>query len=444
MQVHLDRGGQRYGPYSVEEINTYLEGGQVLATDLAWYDGAPDWMPLTQVPGVKNGGAPPPPSPPPPGAPAAEEKKEEEKKEEAGPAVNPEVAAMAAKMNELPEDLKDRQIELEGDTCLYNGWVFFQKKPAAIILGAAVALPMVLICLALLIPAGPMLGGTFYYFLQRKRLRRGGISQMFHGFSGQFVSLMLGFLIQFFILLFSVVPGLLLIWGAGYKFDPYIIGSDVSGFWEGVTMAGAAYYEAVADCTGFGDFWFRLQQAIWTTTSQLTAFMSTLNTVPGWGKLGFFAGAILVVVVPYQLGLRWMFALPMAAHYKMSFGRAMKLSSEQVLKDKTGVLFFFLTSILFNALGLALIVVGTILTKIGGGGATAGGIALIVLGIAGLIFTFAITGTAYVVAYEEFCGRPRKMEQVPEWILYICIFIGTSIALVSVYTVFTAMMSAYS
>ena len=105
------------------EVETNLAVGDRYRHGLAWYDGAPDWMPLTQVPGVKNGGAPPPPSPPPPGAPAAEEKKEE-----AAPAVNPEVAAMAAKMNELPEDLKDRQIELEGDTCLYNGWVFFQKK----------------------------------------------------------------------------------------------------------------------------------------------------------------------------------------------------------------------------------------------------------------------------------------------------------------------------
>ncbi|SVC87312.1 uncharacterized protein METZ01_LOCUS340166, partial [marine metagenome] len=27
MQVHLERSGQRYGPYSIEEINTYLGSG---------------------------------------------------------------------------------------------------------------------------------------------------------------------------------------------------------------------------------------------------------------------------------------------------------------------------------------------------------------------------------------------------------------------------------
>ena len=443
MQVHLERSGQQFGPYSIEEINTYLGSGQVLSTDMAWYDGAPGWVPLSQVPGVQVGGSPPaPPVPPPTPDSAPPGENAEEKEEGAAPTVSAEALAAAKKMDELPEDLKERQIAMDGDSCLFNGWIFFRKKPVAIILGAAVALPLTILSLLLVIPAGPMLGGEFYYFLQRKRLRRGGISQMFRGFSSQFVSLMLAFIVPFLLIIVSVLPGLLLVWGSAYKFDTYVIGSEFGGLMDGVGMAMSAFYDAVTGAKNLGEVWVKLQEALWTGVSQLTAFLSTLGTIPGWGKLGLFAGVILTVMLPYQLSLRWMFALPMAAHYKIGCRKAMELSGNQVAKDKTGVLFFIIMSAMFNSVGLVMMIVGRVLTK-GGTGAMIGGIVLIVLGVALLIFTFAITGTAYVVAYEEFCGRPRKMEEIPLWIMYICIAIGTTIAVGSVYTVFKALLSAY-
>jgi len=443
MQVHLERSGQQFGPYSIEEINAYLSSGQVLPTDMAWYDGAPGWIPLPQVPGVQSGGPPPAPSAPPPtpaSAPSGENT--EQKEEESVPTVSAEALAAAKKMDELPEDLKERQIAMDGDSCLFNGWIFFRKKPVAIILGAAVALPLTILSLLLVVPAGPMLGGEFYYFLQRKRLRRGGLSQMFRGFSSQFVSLMLAFLVPFLLIIASIIPGLLIIWGLAYKFDTYVISSEFGGVMDGVSMVMAAFFDAVTGAKNLGEVWVKLQEALWTGASQLTAFFSTLGTIPGWGKLGLFAGVILAVVLPYQLSLRWMFALPMAAHYKIGFRKAMDLSSKQVVKDKTGVLFFIIMSVMFNSVGLVMMVVGRVLTK-GGAGAMIGGIVLMILGIALLIFTLAVTGTAYVVAYEEFCGRPRKMEEIPLWIMYICIAIGSTIAVGAVYTVFKALLSAY-
>ena len=462
MQVHLERSGSQYGPYSVDEINTYLGSGQVLASDMAWYDGAPGWMPLTEVPGVKAGspestappptpgppptpdGPPPAPSapPPPPGGPPPTPGADEEKKEAAS-GLSKEAIAMAAKLNELPEDLNDRQIDLEGDTCLYNGWIFFRKKPVAIILGAAVALPLTILSLLLVIPAGPMLGGVFYYYLQRKRLRRGGLSQMFWGFSKNFLSLLMAFMVPFVLVVVSVIPGLLLIWGSVYKFDTYVIGSEFGGLMDGIGMVLWAFIDAMTGATNLGDAWVRLQEAIWTATSQLTGFFATVGIIPGWGRMGLMVGAIMCVVMPYQLALQWMFTLPMAAQYKMGYKQAMKLSAQQVSKDKTGVLFFFIMSVMFNSLGLVIILIGRVFTK-GGTGAMIGGIFIIVLGIAMLIFTFAITGTAFVVAYEEFCGRPRTMENIPNWILQICIAIGVSMTLATAYIMFTAMMSAYS
>jgi Tfp pilus assembly major pilin PilA len=52
MQIHIHREGQNFGPYSLEEVNAYLQSGNLGAGDLAWYEGAADWMPLEAVPGV--------------------------------------------------------------------------------------------------------------------------------------------------------------------------------------------------------------------------------------------------------------------------------------------------------------------------------------------------------------------------------------------------------
>lgn len=62
MQIFLSRKGQRQGPYTVQTIQSMLRIGTAKATDLAWYEGAADWMPLTQVPGITMA-APPKPQP---------------------------------------------------------------------------------------------------------------------------------------------------------------------------------------------------------------------------------------------------------------------------------------------------------------------------------------------------------------------------------------------
>ena len=50
--IHILRDGQQFGPYSLEEVNTFLADGSLLPSDQAWYEGAPEWIPLTEVPGV--------------------------------------------------------------------------------------------------------------------------------------------------------------------------------------------------------------------------------------------------------------------------------------------------------------------------------------------------------------------------------------------------------
>ena len=63
VMIHVMRDGQQFGPYTIEDINTYLAQGTLLPTDQAWYEGAANWMPITEVPGVVHGAAPVPAAP---------------------------------------------------------------------------------------------------------------------------------------------------------------------------------------------------------------------------------------------------------------------------------------------------------------------------------------------------------------------------------------------
>ena len=54
MQIYIHRDGQQHGPYSVEELRQHLADGNFAADDLAWHEGAPDWVPLAQIEGVAS------------------------------------------------------------------------------------------------------------------------------------------------------------------------------------------------------------------------------------------------------------------------------------------------------------------------------------------------------------------------------------------------------
>ena len=58
MMIHLMRDGQQFGPYTLEDLNAYLAQGTLLPTDQAWWEGAPAWVPMDQVPGVQLPGMP--------------------------------------------------------------------------------------------------------------------------------------------------------------------------------------------------------------------------------------------------------------------------------------------------------------------------------------------------------------------------------------------------
>ena len=58
MMIHVMRDGQQFGPYTLEDLNSYLAQRTLLPTDQVWWEGAPAWVPMDQVPGVQLPGMP--------------------------------------------------------------------------------------------------------------------------------------------------------------------------------------------------------------------------------------------------------------------------------------------------------------------------------------------------------------------------------------------------
>ena len=53
MEVFLLKEGQRFGPYTPEEVKEFLDAGNFSESDLAFFDGCDGWVSITLVPGVR-------------------------------------------------------------------------------------------------------------------------------------------------------------------------------------------------------------------------------------------------------------------------------------------------------------------------------------------------------------------------------------------------------
>jgi uncharacterized membrane protein YeaQ/YmgE (transglycosylase-associated protein family) len=71
MNYWISRGGQKYGPYSLEDIRRMIAEGSVAPTDLAWHEGLLNWAALSEVVPLPAPPVPPPVAPVPSAAPPA-------------------------------------------------------------------------------------------------------------------------------------------------------------------------------------------------------------------------------------------------------------------------------------------------------------------------------------------------------------------------------------
>ncbi len=52
MEIHINRDGEQFGPYSLEDVNAYLADGTLLPSDHAWHEALAEWTTLDQIDGV--------------------------------------------------------------------------------------------------------------------------------------------------------------------------------------------------------------------------------------------------------------------------------------------------------------------------------------------------------------------------------------------------------
>ena len=55
MQIYINKDGQQHGPYTVEQLQEYLQQSHFTPQDQACYDGQ-NWVTVGQVPGLAAGG----------------------------------------------------------------------------------------------------------------------------------------------------------------------------------------------------------------------------------------------------------------------------------------------------------------------------------------------------------------------------------------------------
>jgi hypothetical protein len=49
MQLHIQRGTEELGTFSLEETTQHLAEGRLLESDLVWHEGLEDWKSLGQL-----------------------------------------------------------------------------------------------------------------------------------------------------------------------------------------------------------------------------------------------------------------------------------------------------------------------------------------------------------------------------------------------------------
>src|SRR5438034_11435152 len=52
MQIYIKRHCQRYGPYSLAEVNRQIAAGLLNPSEQGWHEAAPGWKPLFSIAGV--------------------------------------------------------------------------------------------------------------------------------------------------------------------------------------------------------------------------------------------------------------------------------------------------------------------------------------------------------------------------------------------------------
>ena len=50
MQIYVFKNNQKTGPFTLDQVQANLKGGIFNSADLCWYEGIPNWNPISTLP----------------------------------------------------------------------------------------------------------------------------------------------------------------------------------------------------------------------------------------------------------------------------------------------------------------------------------------------------------------------------------------------------------
>jgi uncharacterized membrane protein len=285
---------KEYGPVSFAEICQWIREGRANGQTLARGEGETSWRPLSAFSEFTEALGPAQVAPP-PGAPTSAP----------FPTAN----------------ILDNDYQLNIGLCVSRGWELLKSNFGVVFGGTTLFLVIqiaisalanipilgILISLASIVIAGPLMGGLYYFFLRNIR-GRGAIEDIFAGFRMGFVQLMLGYIVTMVISALLAAPGILIV-----------------------------FFSILAAI-------FRQEQP---TPAQF---------------VGAGLGVVLSLIPLIYLGVSWMFSFALIIDKQMDFWRAMETSRKMVGKHWWTVFGFLFVTGLINLAGFIACCVGVLFT----------------------------------------------------------------------------------
>ena len=190
---------KEYGPVSADQLRQWIAEGRAGAASLIRPEGATEWQPLSAFPEFADALA----TAAPPGS----------------------ASFAQAQHTGLAQEILSRDYDLDIGSCLTNSWRLLKSNFGMIFGGSAIYLlvqggivllaqiPIVgiLLSLANLVIAGPLLGGLYLFMLKNIRRQTVDIGEVFSGFRISFGQLILGHIVTSILIGLSAIPGAALV-----------------------------------------------------------------------------------------------------------------------------------------------------------------------------------------------------------------------------------------
>src|SRR5262249_32320236 len=186
---------KEYGPVSADQVRQWIAEGRASGASMIRPEGVTEWQPLSAFPEFADALA---------------------------TTATPGSASLAQSQHTgLSQEILARDYDLDIGGCIANAWGLLKSNFGLIFGGAAIYLlvqggiillsqiPIVgiLLSLANLVIAGPLLGGFYLFMLKNIRHQAADIGEIFSGFRLSFGQLVLGHIVTSILTALSAIPG---------------------------------------------------------------------------------------------------------------------------------------------------------------------------------------------------------------------------------------------